>query len=521
MKEIGLLKLCHTSLFMLGIIGTLLLSTRVKQVWGNGFAYHGIPTEVLLAGLRHPQPENRAEAARILGMRHEKIAVEPLIALLQDEQERDIVKHAVLDALSHIKDQQALQPILKALQHDESAEIRASAARALGQFSGLRAMNGLIDALQTDRKIIVQIEVIRALGHVRHERVETVLIDLLTSNPNAMLQTATVDTLGQLQSQRATMPLITLLRQTPSSMMRREVTKALGRVRDPKAVPSLMAIIEQSDNDPILQGMAITALGQIGDRRAVQPLVQILDADNPVLSLHTIEALGLLGDRDASPSLTTRLQAQLKTAALLPIQPIHKTFTDHLRLLHEQTALVHALGKLQDPRSVDGLYEALTGREFPRDSAEGLRLRASLYQRRRTTMVVLSKLKPDRIVDLFVSLLQDPDETICAEAARLLGDLHDVRAGAPLIAALADTAVEVRLEAAGALGKLQASQAVSPLIVRLQDPSVLVRERTVQALAELRDKRAIAPLMALRAINTDARVEQALAVALAKMDTWQ
>jgi len=90
-----------------------------------------------------------------------------------------------------------------------------------------------------------------------------------------------------------------------------------------------------------------------------------------------------------------------------------------------------------------------------------------------------------------------------------------------LIAALADTAVEVRLEAAGALGKLQASQAVSPLIVRLQDPSVLVRERTVQALAELRDKRAIAPLMALRAINTDARVEQALAVALAKMDTWQ
>jgi HEAT repeat protein len=336
-----------------------------------------------------------------------------------------------------------------------------------------------------------------------------------------MLQTATVDTLGQLQSQRATTPLIALLRQTPSGMMRREATKALGRIRDPKAVPALMAIIEQSDNDPILQGMAITALGQIGDQRAVQPLVQILDADDPVLRLRTIEALGSLGHRDASRSLTTRLQAQLKTAALLPIQPIHKTFTDHLRLLHEQTALVHALGKLQDPRSVDGLYQALTGQEFPRDSAEGLRLRESLYQRRRAAMVVLSKLKPDRIVDLLVSLLQDPDEPIRAEAARLLGDLHDVRAGAPLIAALADTAVEVRLEAAGALGKLQASQAVSSLIARLQDPSALVRERTVQALADLRDKRAIAPLMALRAINTDARVEQALAVALAKVDTWQ
>ncbi len=120
-----------------------------------------------------------------------------------------------------------------------------------------------------------------------------------------------------------------------------------------------------------------------------------------MLRLRTIEALGSLGHREATLPLVTRLQAQLTTAALLPIQPIDKRFTDHLRLLHEQTALVHALGKLQDPRSVGGLRQALAGRHFPRDSAEGLRLRESIYQRRRAAMVMLSKFKPPHSLIFF------------------------------------------------------------------------------------------------------------------------
>lgn len=304
-------------------------------------------------------------------------------------------------------------------------------------------------------------------------------------------------------------------------MMRREVTQALGRIRDPSALTPLIAIMRRADSNPMLKGMAITAVGQIGDQRAVQPLLQTMDADDPVLRLRTIEALGSIGRQEAVPALATRLQVQLKKAASLPIQPLRKTFAKHLQYLHEQTALVRALGQLQAPLSVGALRQALAGQAFPRDSAEGLRLRQSLYQRRRAAMVALSKLKPDGVVEDFVRLLQDPDEPIRAEAARLLGDLGDVRAMMSLMAALADAAVDVRIEAAGALGKLRAPEAVPALIARLQDPSALVRERVVRALGELQDKRAIAPLTALRATNTDARIAQALTQALAKVDTWQ
>jgi HEAT repeat protein len=82
-----------------GLIGGLLIHPEDNRAWGNGFAYHDIPTEILLVELLHSHPYNRAEAARALGMKREKAAVLTLIARLQDEQEWDVVKLAVLDAL--------------------------------------------------------------------------------------------------------------------------------------------------------------------------------------------------------------------------------------------------------------------------------------------------------------------------------------------------------------------------------------------------------------------------------------
>jgi len=125
-------------------------------------------------------------------MKREKAAVQPLIARVQDEQERDVVKLAGLDALGHIGDPRALSPLIHVLYHEESAAVRAGAAQALGPFSDEQAMTSLLRALHTDRKILVQVSAIRALGHLRHERVVTALLDVLQSPPHSTRQTAAV-----------------------------------------------------------------------------------------------------------------------------------------------------------------------------------------------------------------------------------------------------------------------------------------------------------------------------------------
>lgn len=471
------------------LIAAVLLGSIGSRSWGNGFAYHGISTQALLAGLRHPHPDDRAEAARSLGIRQEKAAVEQLLARLQDEQERDVVKHAVLDALGRIGDPRALQPIIEVLQHEGNGELRASAAQALGLFSDARARQALLDALQSEQKIVVQAAVVGALGHLQHEQ--------------------------------AVNPLLALLRQTRQPELRREIARSLGTIGDPRAVKPLLAIMQQAPNDPGLESTAIVALGQIGDPLAIEPLLRAFDAEDLVTRLRVIEALGKIGHRNATQPLLNRLQQSLAETSSLATEPITQTFAEHMSLLHEQTAIVQALGRIQDPRAVDGLRQALAMRAFAQDSAEGLRLREGIYQRRRAAMVALSQLVAQQVVDALVGLLQDQDGQIRAEAARLLGAYGDVRSVEQLIAVLQDPQADVRLEATHALGQLGASQAVTALIGRLQDPHASVCEQAVLALTRLRDKRAIEPLQVLQQRNTDARVGLALLHALRQSQGWK
>lgn len=120
----------------------VLYLAEVQPIWGNGFASHVMPLDALLTALGSIEPQTRAEAARMLGDRHEKGAVAALLARLRDEQEIDTVKKAVLYALGKIGHQQALPALINALQHEESSEVRASAAQALGAFPAARDSEG-------------------------------------------------------------------------------------------------------------------------------------------------------------------------------------------------------------------------------------------------------------------------------------------------------------------------------------------------------------------------------------------
>ncbi|MBK8482109.1 MAG: HEAT repeat domain-containing protein [Proteobacteria bacterium] len=84
---------------------------------------------------------------------------------------------------------------------------------------------------------------------------------------------------------------------------RREAARELGRLREPRALPTLLSIVAAERFDVILE-IAIDALGNIGDARAIEPLRALLS--DPSIDAYvrdaTATALGRLGAPASSPT---------------------------------------------------------------------------------------------------------------------------------------------------------------------------------------------------------------------------
>ncbi|MBN1314078.1 MAG: HEAT repeat domain-containing protein [Anaerolineales bacterium] len=99
-----------------------------------------------------------------------------------------------------------------------------------------------------------------------------------------------------------------------SSWVRREIVLALGCImilndlESPKA-NQLMIKILLSPEEEIVKAAAIICLGQIGEKQAVEPLINILDSGEDGLLFVTISALGEIGDPSAIDYLIKYLDA--------------------------------------------------------------------------------------------------------------------------------------------------------------------------------------------------------------------
>jgi hypothetical protein len=75
---------------------------------------------------------------------------------------------------------------------------------------------------------------------------------------------------------------------------------------DVEAVDALMAAVRNQDNffHPVVRAAAAQSLGRIGDRRAVDALIEATRDSMAEASEEAVTALGLLGDAKALPALT-------------------------------------------------------------------------------------------------------------------------------------------------------------------------------------------------------------------------
>jgi len=235
---------------------------------------------------------------------------------------------------------------------------------------------------------------------------------------------------------------------------RGNAARALGDFGDKRAVDPLIDVLEH-DSDLYVRRDAAEALGKLGDARAIEPLCRALgDRDYPVVAPAAAKALGAFGSAAFDPVL-----AQFRSGDKA----------------HRYGAAI-ALGEIGDKRAIAPLLETKT----------------SDFQESEAVSGALAKLR-------------DPRE-IVAELAAQLHDPDHVK----------------REAAANALAKTKNDGAVAPLVAALEDPDSMVRMRAAQALGELGEianKTEVATAIARHLTDSDSSAAKAAAAALMSIGT--
>ncbi len=224
-----------------------------------------------------------------------------------------------------------------------------------------------------------------------------------------------------------------------------EMFKAIGSA----AVEPLIKALKETD--PATISVAAAALGMIGDKRAIKPLIMLLKNKNPDLCFSVAMAL-----------VRFRKEA---------VEPLVKAFREQGPEVRRYAAL--ALGNIGQ-----GASEHMMA--MLKDKDASIRSHA---------IGVLGMLREKKAYDSFIAALGDEDAEVRMSAAWALRKLADKRAFEPLASLLKDKDERVRVSAGLALAKMGDRRAVEPLIEALKSEKKIgvrpIKEEAAHALQAL------------------------------------
>jgi len=285
-------------------------------------------------------------------------------------------------------------------------------------------------------------------------------------------------------------PLLALLKKGDRGH-RRGAVEALGLIGDRRAVGPLIAALDDRD----LVGPASDALGRIRDRRAVGPLLRVMKGSAPKSDKWSAaKALAAIPDRSVIKALADGLAGDdhefQELAAVALDQYLWAPYA--LNRAASDSGLDYE-SKRRFGRSLFGVHLPPSEKDLKPLLAEAAAQAEAVQE---ALAKEFAKALSDggsarRIAFMFGALRPDSHFAWDRVQAKRAGQT----AVAPLVAALKNDDPNVRCGAAAALGKIGDPAAVEPIIGLLKDKEPGVRERAAVALADLKDPRAVKPLI--------------------------
>jgi HEAT repeat protein len=325
----------------------------IHKQWDRCVQIGASAVEPLIAAIEDQDQNTRRAAATALGQIGDRRAVKPLAAVLKDKSNSDDVRQAAIQALGQIGDAHAVKPLIAALKHGGNDDnVRRAAAEALGQIGDASAVKSLGIALKY-KSLEVRKAAVQALGQIGAPAIEPLTAALNHAyGIQVRIDAATeLDNLGWQPDEGvagaaywvirkewdrsvqigapAVEPLIAALASIGFRTCE-AAAQALGQIGDARAVKPLIAALKEKNRTERERQAAAQALGQIGDARAVKPLVSVLKDKNNENDVRraAAEALGQIGDARAVKPLIGMLQHSdriIRRAAAITLVALHQS----------------------------------------------------------------------------------------------------------------------------------------------------------------------------------------------------
>ena len=239
-----------------------------------------------------------------------------------------------------------------------------------------------------------------------------------------------------------------------------QAAQTLGELGDHRVVQALLDSL--GDSNQWVRIVAAEALGQIGDQEATRALMITLDDDSVWVRRACVVALGQIGDERAIPPLVNRLldppnsewPEELRDAIAKTLGAIGEMALQTLIYALDDPdpwvncAAARALGHIGDPSAIAPLSDLIKSEHSVVRSAttqalaqiaDGRAVRAALASSEapRTFWKLMALKEIDEsTLDQLQELLDDPDEYIRAQAAEVLSHLAEAASIEPLAYAL-------------------------------------------------------------------------------------
>ncbi len=445
----------------------------------------------LIKALQYPELEE--QAVRSLGRLGGATAIEIMVKLL--ESERPGTRMASVEALGETADPSCVKPLAELLRtsgafmitgvvmHGWSSRLRLAAAKGLGRVANEDAIKALIGALGHDDDM-VRAGVVSALHSIGKPAVGLLAGALGASDDSIRL--GAVFALDGIRDEKSIAALAGALRDDDGKV-RERAAKALDDFgwRPANDTERAYYLIAKGDYS------ALMALGE----RAVEPLIHALGYSDPSARRFVPGWLGNIGDNRAVGPLIEHLKGRTQRHI------VGRTTVEDWCLAKAEAA--EALGKIGDPSAVKALLEEL---KYPARDRDERRIHSAATE----ALARIARTSPVGLQAL-IEAVKDSSElrSRAAEALQRLGwQPRDVEEQAWYLLARGDR------EGLVALGE----NAVGPLAQALRDARGEWRIPAISAAGDLGHPDFVEPLLQLlRESNTDYLMQQSVVDALGRV----
>ena len=413
---------------------------------------------------KDPPSSQSLIAVEALGEMNDPRAVKHLAKIIcsQDGYD-DELRVKAIDSLAKQKHTFPVESIIMALRDHLGAYKPLDACVLTPSFDAPAILGILLMPLDGMRWDIQQVLARWALEKLKSQRAISAIITALQIE-NVPVRGAAAEALGELKETSAVEPLLSTLdscMQTGNPAANHLCT-ALGKMKDPRAVPLLIKALRFKDKNvnggstDLVRRSAISALLELQDPRAVDPLIEVL----------------LPGSGNGSRAVVVA---------------------------------VEALTKFENVKAIPTLLQLTNGRG-PEESAAAEKALKELCGRHGIAAI-----------EMLAKGLQDTSFHVRSAAAACLGGINNPLVHAPLLNALKDGNMYVRSAAVESVNNFKDPRFLDPLITALKDPEQLVRNPATHALSAFQDQRAIDALYAALDMN-DGGTDFSAARALVRLD---